>query len=56
MLGIDDPWVALAYILSIASALMCGIYGLIAWNRGDDSVAAEDIQWAAREVQADRQD
>lgn len=56
MLGIEDPFVWLAYILSIGSAVMCGVYGVIAWNRGDDSVAAEDIQWAVHENIADQQD
>lgn len=55
MLGIDDPFVWSAYVLSAASALLCGIWGVVNWNRGDDSVAAEDIQWAASETQAERE-
>jgi hypothetical protein len=56
MLGIDDPLVWLAYVLSIGSALMCGVYGVIAWNRGDDSVGAEDIQWAVHENSDERKE
>jgi hypothetical protein len=56
MLGIEDRWVFLAYILSIGSAVLCVIYGLIAWNRGDDSVAPEDAQWAAHDKPADEAD
>jgi heme exporter protein D len=51
MLGIDDPFVWLAYVLSLGSTLLCAVWGVINWNRGDDSVAAEDVQWAAREAQ-----
>jgi len=36
MLGIPDVWVWLAYILSIGSALLCIIYGLINWNEKDE--------------------
>jgi hypothetical protein len=56
MLGIEDPWVATAYILSIGSALLCIIYGLFSWNRGDDSVTAEDVQWVAHDTPADEAD
>ena len=54
MLGIEDPLVWLAYVLSVAAAFMCGVYGVISWNRGDASIAAEDIQWAVRETETDR--
>ncbi len=51
MLGIDDPFVWLAYVLSIGSTLLCFVWGVFNWNRGDDSVAVEDVQWAAREAE-----
>ena len=35
MLGIEDKYVALAYILCIASTLLCVVYGVINWNKGD---------------------
>jgi hypothetical protein len=49
MLGIEDKWVALAYILCIASTLLCVVYGIVMWNRGDDEVKAEDVKWAQEE-------
>lgn len=55
MLGIDDPWVWLAYILSAASAVLCAVYGLVNWNRGDDSVAKEDVVWAAHQIEAEKE-
>jgi hypothetical protein len=35
MLGFADIWVWLAYVLSIASTLLCIIYGLYFWNQDD---------------------
>ncbi len=53
MLGIEDPMVLLAYVLCIASTLLCLVYGIINWNKGDDSVRPEDVKWASEEKQAD---
>ncbi|MBN1893966.1 hypothetical protein JW906_05705 [bacterium] len=36
MLGLGDFWVALVYILCIASALLCLVYGVLNWNRGGE--------------------
>lgn len=35
MLGIDDPQIWIAYLLSIGSALGCIIYGVMHWNDKD---------------------
>ncbi len=35
MLGLSEPGVVLAYLLSIGSALLCVIYGAINWNNSD---------------------
>jgi len=32
MLGMADPWVAIAYLLSILSTLGCIVYGILKWN------------------------
>jgi hypothetical protein len=56
MLGIDDPFVWLAYVLSLGSTLLCGVWGALNWNRGDDSVAIEDMQWAAHEAKVEQED
>ena len=37
MFGFADFWVTAAYVLSIISAALCVIYGLLNWNNGDDS-------------------
>ena len=49
MLGIPDPWVWLAYVLCLASALACVIYSWRNWNRGDEIVREDDIRWAKEE-------
>jgi hypothetical protein len=49
MLGIEDKFVALAYVLCIASALLCLIYGIVNWNKGDDTVNDEDVRWIKEE-------
>ncbi len=55
MLGIEDKWVALVYILCIASAILCVTYGIINWNKGDDEVSAEDIRWAQEEKKVEEE-
>jgi len=32
MLGIPDPWILLAYALAIGLALLCILYGILAWR------------------------
>ncbi len=50
MLGFEDGWVAAAYILCIASSLLCVVYGAINWNRGgNDEPTATDAKWAKEE-------
>ena len=55
MLGIEDKYVAAAYVLCILSAALCVIYGLINWNRGDDEIKQEDVRWAAEEKKVEEQ-
>jgi len=49
MLGIPDPWVWLAYVLCLASTLLCVVYSWWNWNCGDESVRDEDVRWAREE-------
>lgn len=50
MLGIQDLWVALPYILSILSALLCVVWGVLKWNKGDNDEPEEEIRhWAEEE-------
>ena len=49
LLGLADGWVALAYILSLLCSLLCVVYGVINWNKGDEPVREEDRHWAEEE-------
>jgi len=49
MLGIQDKWVSLVYILCIASTVLCVVYGFFAWNKGGTEVKPIDKRWAAEE-------
>jgi hypothetical protein len=48
MLGITDVSVLLAYLLSIASAILCLVYGIVNWNTGKDKELQqieEEAKW-----------
>jgi len=49
MLGIDDTYVLVAYLLCIASTVLCAVYGVVMRNRGEDAPQREDAQWVAQE-------
>lgn len=36
MLGLPDPWISAAYMLSIISMAICVVYGLANWNKGSE--------------------
>jgi hypothetical protein len=55
MLGIEDPQVWGAYLLCIASALFCVVYGVLNWNKGDESVHSEDRKWVETEKTVEEQ-
>ncbi len=55
MLGIEDPQVWGAYLLCIASAMFCVVYGLLNWNKGDETVHAEDKKWVESEKTVEEQ-
>lgn len=49
MLGLEDPWVAAAYILCILSSIVCVVYGAVNWNKGDEQLDDEERHWAEEE-------
>lgn len=48
-LGIKGTGVVLAYVLCVLSALLCVVYGLLNWNKGDEPLQQEDVEWAKEE-------
>ena len=51
LLGMGDFSIFLVYILCIASALACVIYGIINWNKGGETEEelANDKAWDEKE-------
>lgn len=52
MLGIPDFWVWSAYLLCIASTLLCVVYGVRNWNKGAEDESKqidEEMQWEKAE-------
>ncbi len=51
MLGLGDFSIFLVYILCIASALACVIYGIIMWNKGAETEAElkKDANWEKKD-------
>ena len=59
VLGIDDPWVWSAYILTILSMLLCVIYGALNWNKGDEDEEAqikEEVEWHKKEKEMEEKE
>lgn len=56
MLGIPDAGIWLAYLLCIASTILCVVYGIINWNKGentDEGSSQKDIEWDKKENEID---
>ncbi len=54
MLGIEDPWILLAYGLCILSAIACILYGIKNWNKGaenESSEVIEEVKWEKNETE-----
>ena len=49
VLGLEDAGVWLASLLCIAGAALCVGYGLANWNKGEEPVKKEDVDWAKEE-------
>lgn len=47
MFGIDDPGIYLAYLLAFACVIFAVIYGILNWNKGDETPEElqEDAKW-----------
>jgi hypothetical protein len=52
MLGIEDPWIIMAYMLCVLSAVACIVYGLLNWNKGaekEPEQITEEAVWEEKE-------
>jgi len=55
LLGIEGTSVWLAYVLCVLSTLLCVVYGLLNWNKGDEPVQEADVKWAAEEKKVEQE-
>lgn len=44
ILGIPDLWVSMSIILSLLATIFCVVYGILGWNKGDESESADEIK------------
>ena len=59
VLGIDDPWVLSAYILTILSMLLCVVYGALNWNKGnedEEEQVKEEMEWHKKEKEMEKEE
>lgn len=47
--GIQDLWVVIAYLLAFGGMVVCVVYGVAHWHKGDEPAKLEDVQWAKEE-------
>lgn len=56
VLGIEDTWVWMAYVLCLAATALCVIYALVMRNRQEREAATPaDQTWAAHERQVEEE-
>ncbi len=59
LLGIPDPWVWGAYVLSILGVLICVFYGILNWNKGGDDEKKEileELEWEKKELEMEEEE
>ena len=44
ILGIPDLWVSMSIILSLLATIFCVIYGILGWNKGDETESTDEIK------------
>jgi len=57
MLGLGDFWVALVFILNLASVALCVVYGIVNWNRDGEPTKkemAEEKRWGKEEKKIEK--
>ena len=53
VLGLGDFSIFLVYVLCIASAVLCVIYGVVNWNKGKepDQDLEKDKEWESKDTE-----
>lgn len=55
MLGIEDKGILAAYLLCIASSVLCVVYSLLTRNKGDEPIQPSDVKWVAEEKKVEQE-
>ena len=55
LLGIQSTGILVPYLLCVASMLLCVVYGLASWNKGEEEVQPEDVKWVAEEKKVEEE-
>jgi len=55
MLGLQDPWIILAYLLTIISAIFTTVYGILNWNKNGEKITEEDKKWYEEEIKIEEE-
>ncbi len=51
-MGIDDPGIYMGYLLAVLSLLACVVYGILNWNKGEETDIEEiekDLEWEIKD-------
>jgi heme exporter protein D len=59
VLGINDPGVWLAYVGTILVMLLCVVYGILNWNKGDEDEemqVKEEMEWHKKEKEMEEKE
>ncbi len=52
VLGINNPWIAAAYIGCIFAMLLCVVYGVLYWSKdggNENAQISEEVSWHKKE-------
>ncbi len=56
VLGIPDPWIWLAYLLSIGSAVLCVVHAIVRGRKMPDAEPTPvDTKWVQHEKEAEEE-
>lgn len=59
MLGFGDVWVFLGYALTIGSAVLCVVYGILNWNKpkeDEPKEIREEAEWESNDPELNEGD
>lgn len=48
-MGISDAQIWLAYVFCIIATIVCVVYGVMNWNKGQTDATEDDKKWAVEE-------